>query len=144
VQAQAAEVKRALTETQPADWDVIKHKFEDAVALGGEALGMQLASPDPQQIRDGLNLAFTLARGLSGDALRASVAATQERQQASAALKQSTALGASSLRPAPTEGETGGDISMEEAKAAFYRAILGADTTTVAEGLTFGPAGSVG
>jgi len=100
-----------------------------------------IISPDPQTQFQGMIEIVRNAHGRAMNQQQQSAEAQAANESASEAEQRKLAaqVATGSLRPAAPEGKSVQDMSSEERVALFKQSLLSAPSTSVADGLTFGP-----
>lgn len=116
----------------------IKDQIPAVMPNIGPLVSKGLVSSDPGERAEAVR--FILRDAASRVSTEARSQATQDQAAAAAvkaAAKRQTAVATGSLRPVP-QGQAGGELTSEERQRIFKEQLLGTETTSVSEGLTYG------
>lgn len=119
--------------SQTSDWDTIAPHMTAALEQVPDVIAQMVASEDAQVRADGIAIVADKARIISVGASQAKT----KQQETATAKKKSATVASGSLRPASPAGGSGEEMTSEERQAAFKKALLETQTTSVSEGLTY-------
>lgn len=134
-QKQQATINQALAavSSEAEDWDAIAPHMLAALEQVPQRVAAMIVSTDPEERLDAVRIVADKARILSvGKA-----AAKTKQTEAATARKKSATVASGSLRPAGKPGGGSEEMTSEERQAAFKKALLAEQTTSVNEGLTY-------
>lgn len=134
-QKQQATINQTLAavSTEAEDWDTIAPHMLAALEQVPQRVAAMIVSADPEERLDAVRIVADKARILSvGKA-----AATTKQKEAATARKKSATVASGSLRPAGKPEGGSEEMTSEERQAAFKKALLETQTTSVSEGLTY-------
>lgn len=139
-QAQAVEAMNqtvgVLFNERRDSWDTFAPHMEEALAQFPLNIQEMFSSPDPDERLIAARIVADRATMIAGTK---APAATEAVPTPAAQAKQRAVVATGSLRPAAVPAATGGQQTREEAIAQFKKDLLASETTSVRDGLTFGP-----
>lgn len=134
-QKQQATINATLgaVSTEAEDWDTIAPHMLAALEQVPQRVAAMIVSDDPEERLDAVRIVADKARILS---VGKAAAATKQKETA-VARKRSATVASGSLRPAGKPEGGSEEMTSEERQAAFKKALLETQTTSVSEGLTY-------
>lgn len=128
-----------VLQSQSADWDTFAPHLMAALEASPKAVLEMVNSHDPQVQLDGMSLVADKARVIASTTAAATTASGDAAREAATQRKLAAQVATGSLRPVAGERDAGTEEQQSAARvAAFKAALLATETTSVADGLTFG------
>lgn len=140
-QKQQALINQALSAVQaesPEDWPLIADHMLAALEQVPQRVAAMVVSDDADERLDAVRIVADKARIISGAHLSAE--GKKKTNELALERKKSATVASGSMRPVTPPGSENGEMTSEERQAAFKKALMETETTSVTEGLTYAKA----